>query len=96
MNVVSAAMVAEFKSAAGEVGEKVVALVKGKQPATSAMAQSDDPASASRPESGGASPDGGRRTVAVRQGSRNQSKDLRRCLDLPTTAEVIKCAEQGR
>jgi hypothetical protein len=96
--VVSTAIVAEFKSAAGQVGQKIAALVKDRQPAQSAKAQAAEPAApVAKTQSGNPPQPGATRTaVASRQGGRDQDKDVRSCLGLPTTVEVIKCAEQGR
>jgi hypothetical protein len=91
---VSQAIVAEFKHASGQVGEKIAALVKSKQPASTARAGA--PARVTPPALGG----GGLAEVsppiaAPLQGDRSRSKDVRNCLELPTTVEIIQCAEKG-
>jgi hypothetical protein len=97
-SVVSAAIVAEFKSASGHVGEQLAALVKSKQPPASVVARAGKhpSAPAAAPEPGSAPADTPKPSLALRQGSQYPTKDLRSCLDLATTVEIIKCAEQGR
>jgi hypothetical protein len=88
MSIVSAALVEEFKSASGQFGEKIAALAKAKR-------AEDRAASAAGSGAGSASADGGiQRTAAQGRGSRDPNKDLRHCLDLATTVEIIRCAEQ--
>jgi hypothetical protein len=95
--VVSSALVAEFKSAAGQVGEKLAALVKSKQPAASTVARAGEHAAApaDAPGSGTAPPAATQPALALHQSGRYPSGDLRSCLELRSTVEIIRCAEQG-
>jgi hypothetical protein len=91
--VVSSAIVAEFKSASGQVGERIAALAKGRQ--TARAPAPDIAGSAVGPETSSAPPQVDAPAAASRQGSRNRPRDVRSCLELPSTAEIIQCAEKG-
>jgi hypothetical protein len=96
--IVSSAIIAEFKTASGQVGEKLAALIKSKQPPVASAKTPTAPhvAAAEGPRSSGGPSDTARPAVAAHQAGRYPSGDLRSCLELHTTVEIIKCAEQGR
>jgi hypothetical protein len=97
MGVVSTAMVNEFRTAAGQVGEKVAAAVKAMPRPGTGMAGADQhgatPAAAPAPADSVS--EGGAPVMGVRHGEGDRNQDLRSCLELPTTVEIIKCSEQG-
>ena len=94
MGVVSEALAGEFTTASTQVGVKMAAVIKSmtSQRVAAVPGQGSGAVAAEEPAParGGGAP-----MLAMAHGAGARDKDLRGCLELPTTEQIIRCSEQG-